>query len=109
MATKTRLNQINKLTFNKNWISFSDVPWSLRRNKWVSPTVVPDYSERGFLDIFTGRVGGYPVIAWWSLSSVEGAGRPERLRGLDFSEKVFRGKQATEREGEGARDVAGPS
>lgn len=31
-----------------------------------------------------GWVGGYPIIAWWSLSSVEGAGRPERLRGLDF-------------------------
>ena len=53
MATKTWLNQINTLTFNKNWVSFSDVQGSLRGNKWASPTIVPDYSERGFLGLFT--------------------------------------------------------
>lgn len=28
---------------------------------------------------------------------MEGAGRPERLKGLEFSEKAFRGRQGTER------------
>ena len=78
VATKTWLNQINTLTFNKNWVSFSDVQGSLRGNKWASPTIVPDYSERGFLGLFTGRVGvtqswlGGVSVQWKELEDLRG-------------------------------------